>query len=91
MIRTSTISIVNRGLNNGYIEPGVTLSASQKSSLIEAIGQDVSQTLENAGWYLRVSDPGATARSNRESPICQLYVTYGGSVHVINGLARVFL
>lgn len=91
MIRTSTISVVNRGLNNGYIEPGVTLSTSQKSSLIEAIGQDVSQTLENAGWYLRVSDPGATARSNRESPICQLYVTYGGAVHVINGLASVFL
>lgn len=91
MIRTSTISIVNRGLNNGYIEPGVTLSASQKSALIEAIGQDVSQTLENTGWYLRVSDPGATARSNRESPICQLYVTYGGAVHKIDGLASVFL
>lgn len=91
MIRTSTLSIVNRGLNNGCIEPGVTLSASQKSSLIESVGQDVSQTLENTGWYLKVSDPGATARSNRESPICQLYFTYGGSVHKIDGLANMFL
>lgn len=91
MIRTSTLSIINRGLTNGCIEPGVTLSASQKSALIEAIGQDVSQTLENTGWYLRVADPGATARSNRESPICQLYFTYGGAVHKIDGVATMEL
>lgn len=90
MIRTSTLDVINRGLNNGFIESGVTLSAAQISALTEAVGQDISKTLENTGWYLRVEDPGATARSNRQSPICQLYFTYGGAVHVINGSATAF-
>ena len=81
MIRTWCMAPINQGLQNGYIEPGVTLSATQKTQLIEAIGQDVSQEIYNNGWYLRVADPGAEARANRQSPICDLYFTYGGAVH----------
>lgn len=66
---------------NGVIQAGVTLSESQKAQLFAEIGEDVSNQMFTDGYYLQVSDPGASARQNRESPTIGLWFTYGGAVH----------
>lgn len=75
------IDPINRALNNGTIDTGVVLSESQKAALISEIGSDVSDQIMTDGYYLTVSDPGAQARVNRDTPIVGLWYTYGGSVH----------
>lgn len=75
---------INRALNNGVIDTGVMLSESQKAQLISEIGSDVSDRINTDGYYLTVSDPGAQARVNRDSPNVGLWYTYGGSVHKLD-------
>lgn len=75
------IDPINRALNNGTIDTGVSLSESQKAQLISEIGTDVTDQIITDGYYLTVSDPGAQARVNRDTPIVGLWYTYGGSVH----------
>ena len=83
LIRAWCIDPINRALNNGAIDPGVTLSASQIAQLTNEIGEDVSSQINTDGYYLMVSDPGAQARVDRDTPTLGLWYTYGGSVHRI--------
>ena len=69
---------------NGVIQSGVSLNQTQKAQLINEIGADVSAQIEQDGYYLQVSDPGAAARQNRESPTIGLWFTYGGAVHKLD-------
>lgn len=82
-IRTACLDTINRFINFGAIRTGVSLSNTQKVQLLQEIGEDVSQTLESSGWYMLVSDPGATARANRETPNCAFYYMDGGSIQKI--------
>ena len=66
---------------NGVIQSGVTLSQSQKAQLTSEIGEDKSSVIETDGYYLKVADPGAQARQNRETPVIGLWYTYGGAIH----------
>ncbi len=83
-IRAWCIDPINRALNNGVIDPGVSLSESQKAQLINEIGKDVSSEIFTKGYYLMVADPGAQARVNRDTPLLGLWYTYGGSVHRVD-------
>lgn len=85
------IDPINRALNNGTIDTGVVLSESQKAALISEIGSDVSDQIMTDGYYLTVSDPGAQARVNRDTPIVGLWYTYGGSVHRLDVPVRAIL
>lgn len=85
------IDPINRALNNGTIDTGVTLSESQKAQLISEIGSDVSDQINTDGYYLTVSDPGAQARVKRNTPIVGLWYTYGGSVHRLDVPVKVIL
>lgn len=84
LIRAWCSDPINRGLVNGAIEPGVELSEAQKAELFTEIGEDVSSKIFTDGFYLLVADPGAIARAGRETPLCGLWYTYGGSVHKVN-------
>lgn len=75
---------INRAINNGVINNGVTLSESQRAQLMSEAGLDISNNLVTEGFYLKISDPGAQARQNRDTPILGLWYTYAGSVHKIN-------
>ncbi len=75
---------INRALVNGAIEPGVTLSESQRAQLISEIGEDVSDAINTDGYYLLVEDAGASVRTNRESPTLGIWYTYGGSIHKLD-------
>ena len=81
LIRAWCLDPINRALNNGTIDPGVTLSESQRAQLMNEIGEDVSAQIMTDGYYLMVADPGASARVNRDTPTLGLWYTYGGSVH----------
>lgn len=81
IIRAWCMDPINRALNNGVIDPGVTLSESQRAQLMNEIGEDVSDQILTDGYYLMVADPGASARVDRDTPTLGLWYTYGGSVH----------
>lgn len=81
IIRAWIMDVVNRGLVNGVISTGVTLSDAQKAQILSEVGQDVSSQLYADGYYLKIEDPGADARVNRESPTVYFYFTYAGAVH----------
>ena len=84
MIRAWIMDVVNRALNNGVIEPGVTLDNIQKQELQSEAGEDISDDLNANGYYIQVKDPSVNVRQNRESPIVTLFYTYAGSVQRIS-------
>ena len=81
LIRAWLVDPVNRALRNGTIDAGVTLSESQKAQLIQEAGEDISEELFTNGFVIRIDDPGASIRVNRESPTISLWYTYGGGVN----------
>lgn len=82
-IRTACLDTITKFKTFGAIRAGVTLSQTQKVQLLQEIGQDVSKTIENEGWYMQVLDPGATVRAARGTPDCKFYYTDGGSIQRI--------
>jgi hypothetical protein len=83
MIRAWMMDPIQAAVNNGAIEKGVTLNESQKSELLTEAGRDISAELANFGYVVQILDPGAEARYARETPIINLWYTYGGSVQKI--------
>lgn len=72
---------VNRALTNGVIDPGLTLSEAQKAQVNREAGQNIVPTLESTGYFIQVKDPAPAIRVIRDSPIVNLWYTYGGSVN----------
>lgn len=83
MIRAWIQDPINRAVRNGVINQGMVLSESQKAQVISEAGLDITPALETDGYYLQVLDPGAQARTDRESPSISLWYCYAGSVQKI--------
>lgn len=81
MIRAWCKDVILRALNNGVIDAGVSLSETQKATLISELGDDYSDEIYNNGYYLQIVDATAQIRQQRKSPTCNFVYTYGGSVH----------
>lgn len=81
LIRSWLQDPVNRALNNGIIDPGVTLSESQKAQVNREAGADIAPSLTQNGYFIQIQDPAPAVRVTRDSPIVNLWYTYGGSVH----------
>ena len=71
---------INSALNNGVIQPGVTLSSSQAATVNAAAGANVAGVIQTNGYYLQVLDPGAVARAARKTPIINCWYTDGGAI-----------
>ena len=85
LIRSWVQDVVNRAISNGVIDTGLNLSETQKSALMqETGGVDITTELHNSGYYLQIVDATAQIRQQRESPACNFWYTYGGSVHKLN-------
>lgn len=83
---------VKRGVTNGCITAGISLSETQKAEFIRECGvSDALDNLYNDGYYIQVLDPGAQARVERNSPLVSLWYTSGGSINKIDMPATVFL
>lgn len=91
IIRAAMLDPVTEALNNAAIEPGVVLSESQKSALFNEAGLDISDELWLYGYYIPVLDPGAPIRAQRQSPIVNIWYTYGGSIHRLEVAATAVL
>lgn len=81
LIRSWCLDPLKRGLYSGIIDPGVTLSESQKAELFREAGRDISEELYTEGYVLQIKDPAPAVRQKRESPEASCWYCYGGSVH----------
>lgn len=84
LIRGSIADPVATHLNFGTIRTGITLAQSQIQALQNAIGVDVSQSIQASGWYLNIQNASPATRVSRGSPPMTLYYTDGGSVQSLN-------
>lgn len=84
LIHAALADPITAAANFGTIRTGVTLSASQVQDLYNAIGADVSQSLNAAGWYLDIKDAAPSTRVARQSPPMTLYYNDGGSVQALS-------
>lgn len=84
MIRAWVQDVADRAINNGVIDLGVSLSQTQKAELMREAGVDITTELYNSGYYLQIVDAPAATRQARESPACNFWYTYGGSVQRLN-------
>ncbi len=75
---------INEARTNGAIEPGIQLSERQKTEVSNEAGLNISDELWTQGYYVQVLDPGAPVRARRESPIVNIWYTYGGAIHKID-------
>ena len=80
IIRANCRDVINRAINNGVINAGVSLSEAQISTLVSELGGDFSNEIYTNGYYLQILDATANARQQRTSPPCNLVYTYGGAV-----------
>lgn len=83
MIESAMQDPINVGLAFGAFRGGVALSADQAVAVNASAGKVISGVLATRGWYLNITDPGAAARNNRESPNMTFYYTDGGSIQKI--------
>jgi hypothetical protein len=84
MVAAWMIDPINQARNNGAIEAGIVLSERQKTEVQNEAGLDISSELFTQGYYIQVLDPGASVRALRESPIINLWYTYGGAIHKLD-------
>lgn len=84
MIEAAMLDPINQAVNFGAIQPGVTLSESQKAQINNSVGKKVDDVVSRQGWYLQVKDSSAQVRIARGSPPCTLWYSDGQSVQQIN-------
>lgn len=84
ILRLSCQPVFNAAKLNGVIDSGVTIDEQQRETLKREAGKDIASTLQNNGYYMQILDADANTRGGRTSPPCQVWYTYGGSIHKLN-------
>lgn len=83
-LRAVALDPVNAAINAGVIQPGVTLSNSQRAQINTAVGSpNAAGVVQSVGWLLDIKDASPEQRAARASPPMTLYYTDGGSVQQI--------
>lgn len=91
VLRASAMDTINTAVNAGFIREGVKLSESQKATVYQEAGLDISGALETQGWYLQILDPTTQVRAERGTPVVNFWYMDGGSVQRIQGTSTVLL
>ncbi len=84
LIRGAAADPIARGLLNGTITAGITLSAQQIQEVNTAAGVKIDQTLSQVGYYLQILDASPQTRGVRGTPPMKFWYTDGGSVQEID-------
>ncbi|CAI1839885.1 Protein of uncharacterised function (DUF3383) [Serratia grimesii] len=79
-VEASFADTIAQGVAFGGIRTGITLSGSQKSQIQNAVGIDITSTLQAKGWYLFIADATPEQRAARTSPSMTFYYCDGGSL-----------
>lgn len=74
---------IAEALNNGTIRVGVPLSLSQSAAIAAQAGLDITNELQNQGYYLQVLPATAQVRQARQSPPVKLWYMDGGAIQQI--------
>lgn len=91
VLRAAAMDTINTAVNAGFIREGVKLSESQKATVYQEAGLDISGALETQGWYLQILDPTTQVRAERGTPVVNFWYMDGGSVQRIQGTSTVLL
>ena len=91
VLRAAAMDTINTAVNAGFIRQGVSLSESQKATVQQEAGLDISGALETQGWYLQILDPTTQVRAERGTPVVNFWYMDGGSVQRIQGTSTVLL
>ena len=83
LIRSWCAAPINEALNNGSIRTGVPLSESQKANIAAQVGFDITNSLQNDGYYLQILPATAQVRQQRQSPPVKLWYCDGGSIQQV--------
>lgn len=83
LIEAAMSDPVEAAVNFGAIRAGVTLTALQALQVNTAAGRNVSDTIQQRGWYIQVAPASPQVRAARASPPINLWYTDGGSVQQI--------
>lgn len=84
LLRSACNDPIQRGLLNGVIQQGVTLSNSQRAQINTAAGNaNAATAVQNNGYFLQILDASPEVRAARESPPMVLWYTDGGSIRTI--------
>lgn len=83
LIEASLAAQIEAALSFGAIRAGVTLSETQAAEINNAAGLQISDTIQQRGWYILVGDASAQVRAARGSPPIFVWWTDGESVHQI--------
>lgn len=83
MIRAAMLDPALAALNAGVIQPGVTLSQSQRAQINTAVGGPAAGVIETTGYFIDIKDASPETRSERTSPPITFYYTDGGSIQQI--------
>jgi hypothetical protein len=79
-IESALASPIAAAVNFGAIREGVTLASDQAIAVNAATGKIVAPSISTRGWYLNITDPGASVRVTRGSPNMTFYYADGGSI-----------
>jgi hypothetical protein len=80
LVRSALQDPIDKYLNFGAIQPGVTLSASQAQQVNTAAGVKIDGVLSTVGYYLQILPASAQVRGLRGSPPMKFWYTDGGSI-----------
>lgn len=83
LLRTAALDPITRALTAGVIQPGVTLSNSQRAQVNTAANANIADTLQSTGYYLQILDAPPAVRAVRGSPPMTLWYMDGGSIQNI--------
>jgi hypothetical protein len=84
LIESAMLAQVEAAVNFGAVRAGVTLSALQIAQVNAAAGLNISDTIQQRGWYIQVKNASADVRAARGSPPVTFWYTDGQSVQSIN-------
>lgn len=83
-LRATAQDPIQAAINAGVIQPGVTLSNSQKAQVNTAAGLNIADSIQTNGYYFQILDASPVIRANRLSPPMTVWYTDGGSIHNID-------
>ena len=73
---------INKAINNGSMDRGITLNASQRQQILtETQSETAASDIELNGYWARIDLSDASQRSQRHATTVALYWAYAGSVH----------
>ena len=85
LVRNAVQDPIARALLNGVIQPGITLSNSQRAEInVAAGGVDAATAIQSFGYYFQILDASPEVRALRGSPPCTLWYTDGGAIQHID-------